>query len=620
MRSFSKNITAAFLTLLIMVGAYSLLAGQIKQIPETSLSQLAKDINAGNVKAITVQGDDIEVVFNDNSVKTVQKEVESSLSQTFFNYGVSKDQLDKVDLRIKTPSGLMFWLGNILPFLIPLLLIVFLFWMAAKQVKNTSLQAFSFGKSRARVIGPGEKKERITFKDVAGVQEAKEELHEIVEFLKNPKKFLDIGARIPKGVLLMGAPGTGKTLLARAVAGEAGVPFFHISGSEFVELFVGVGASRVRDLFREAKKAAPAIVFIDEIDAVGRHRGAGLGGGHDEREQTLNQILVEMDGFEPHEKVIVMAATNRPDVLDPALLRPGRFDRRVILDLPDMKDRKEILSIHSRGKPFDENINLQVIAERTPGFSGADLQNLMNEGAILAARENRKKIIQIDLIRSIEKVMLGPERKSHLLTLKEKNIAAYHEAGHAIITSVLPHADPVHKVSVVSRGRAAGYTLKLPSEERHLYSKLHFLDEIAAALGGFAAEKVVFKDITTGAADDLSHATDIARSLIMRYGMSDKIGPVSLGEKSDLVFLGRELGTERNYSEDVAKEVDAEVSKIMNHALKKAKEVLVKYRDALDKVAKILIEKETIEREEFEKTISAFGIKLKREKLEEMHA
>ncbi len=620
MRSFSKNILAAFLTLLIMVGAYSLLAGQIKQIPETSLSQLAKDINAGNVKTIAVQGNDIEVVFNDNSVKTAQKEAESSLSQTFFNYGVSKDQLDKVDLRIKTPSGLMFWLGNILPFLIPLLLIVFLFWMAARQVKNTSLQAFSFGKSRARVIGPGEKKERITFKDVAGVQEAKEELHEIVEFLKNPKKFLDIGARIPKGVLLMGAPGTGKTLLARAVAGEAGVPFFHISGSEFVELFVGVGASRVRDLFREAKKAAPAIVFIDEIDAVGRHRGAGLGGGHDEREQTLNQILVEMDGFEPHEKVIVMAATNRPDVLDPALLRPGRFDRRVILDLPDLKDRKEILSIHSRGKPFDENINLQVIAERTPGFSGADLQNLMNEGAILAARENRKKIIQFDLIRSIEKVMLGPERKSHLLTLKEKKIAAYHEAGHAIITSVLPHADPVHKVSVVSRGRAAGYTLKLPSEERHLYSKLHFLDEIAAALGGFAAEKVVFKDITTGAADDLSHATDIARSLIMRYGMSDKIGPVSLGEKSDLVFLGRELGTERNYSEEVAKEVDAEVSKIMNNALKKAKEVLVKYRDALDKVAKILIEKETIERDEFEKTISGFGIKSKREKTEEARA
>jgi len=376
----------------------------------------------------------------------------------------------------------------------------------------------------------------------------------------------------------------------------------------------------VRDLFREAKKVAPAIVFIDEIDAVGRHRGAGLGGGHDEREQTLNQILVEMDGFEPHEKIIVMAATNRPDILDSALLRPGRFDRRVILDLPDLKDRKEILSIHSRGKPFDENINLQVIAERTPGFSGADLQNLMNEGAILAARENRKKISQFDLIRSIEKVMLGPERKSHLLTLKEKNIAAYHEAGHAIITSVLPHADPVHKVSVVSRGRAAGYTLKLPSEERHLYSKLHFLDEIAATLAGYAAEKIVFKDITTGAADDLSHATGIARSLIMRYGMSDKIGPVSLEEKNDLVFLGRELGTERNYSEEVAKEVDAEVTKIMNNALKKAKEILVKYREALDKVAKILIEKETIEREEFEKIISQFGIRLKKGETEEVRA
>jgi len=347
---------------------------------------------------------------------------------------------------------------------------------------------------------------------------------------------------------------------------------------------------------------------------VGRHRGTGLGGGHDEREQTLNQILVEMDGFEPHEKVIVMAATNRPDVLDPALLRPGRFDRRVILDIPDLKDRKEILTIHSRGKPFGEDINLQVIAERTPGFSGADLQSLMNEGAILAAREGRKKINQYDLIRSIEKVMLGPERKSHLLTIKEKKIASYHEAGHALVSSVLPHADPVHKVSVVSRGRAAGYTLKLPLEERHLYSKLHFLDEIVVALGGYAAEKLIFKDITTGAADDLRHATEIARSLIMTYGMSDKIGPVSLGEKSDLIFLGRELGMEKLYSEETAREIDVEISKIMNDANKKAKEVLTKHKEALEKIARTLIEKETIERDEFEKIISGFGIKSKREK------
>ena len=613
MKSFSKNIIAAFLVLMIIASLYSLLVGQLKQPTEISLSQLVSEINAGNVKTIKISGDNVEITFQDNAVKISKKEAEQAFSQTLANYNVSKEQLAKVNLSVESPSGFAFWMGTILPFFIPLLIIVFLFWMAARQVKNTSLQAFSFGKSRARVISPDDKKERITFKDVAGVQEAKEELREIVEFLKNPKKFLDIGARIPKGVLLMGAPGTGKTLLARAVAGEANVPFFHISGSEFVELFVGVGASRVRDLFREAKKSAPAIIFIDEIDAVGRHRGTGLGGGHDEREQTLNQILVEMDGFEPHEKVIVMAASNRPDVLDPALLRPGRFDRRVILDLPDLKDRKEILSIHSRGKPFGEDVNLQVVAERTPGFSGADLQNLMNEGAIFAARENRKKISQFDLIRSIEKVLLGPERKSHLLTIKEKEIASYHEAGHAVITSVLPHTDPVHKVSVVSRGRAAGYTLKLPLEERHLYSKLHFLDEIAVALGGYAAEKMIFKDITTGAADDLRHATEIARSLVMTYGMSDKIGPVSLGEKSDLIFLGRELGMEKMYSDETAREIDVEISKIMNNANKKAKEILIKYKDALEKIAKILIEKETIERDEFEKIIGEFGIKPKRE-------
>jgi len=614
MKSFSKNIIAALLILMVLAALYSLISGQFKQVEKISLSQLVSDINAGKVKEIKITGDSINIAYQDNSVKTAQKEAETGLSQTFNNYGVDKAQFDKVNLSIDNSSGLSFWLGTILPFFIPLLIIVFLFWMAARQVKNTSLQAFSFGKSRARVISPEDKKEKITFKDVAGVQEAKEELREIVEFLKNPKKFLDIGARIPKGVLLMGAPGTGKTLLARAVAGEANVPFFHISGSEFVELFVGVGASRVRDLFKDAKKIAPAIVFIDEIDAVGRHRGTGLGGGHDEREQTLNQILVEMDGFEPHEKVIVMAATNRPDVLDPALLRPGRFDRRVILDIPDLKDRKEILTIHSRGKPFGEDINLQVIAERTPGFSGADLQSLMNEGAILAAREGRKKVNQYDLIRSIEKVMLGPERKSHLLTIKEKKIASYHEAGHAIISSVLPQADPVHKVSVVSRGRAAGYTLKLPLEERHLYSKLHFLDEIVVALGGYAAEKLIFKDITTGAADDLRHATEIARSLVMTYGMSDKIGPVSLGEKSDLIFLGRELGMEKLYSEETAREIDVEISKIMNDAGKKAKEVLTKHKEALEKIAKTLIEKETIERDEFEKIISGFGIKPKREK------
>ncbi len=611
-KSFTKNIMAGLLILMILAAAYSLISEQLKKPEEVSLSQLAIDVNSGLIKEIIIEDSELTVNYNSGLSKIAMKEAESSLTETFKNYGVTPEQLSKVNVIVRNPSGLMFWVLNVLPFLLPVLIIIWFFWMAARQVKSTSLQAFSFGKSRARVIAPEDKKERITFKDVAGVREAKEELMEIVEFLKNPKKFLDIGARIPKGVLLMGAPGTGKTLLARAVAGEAGVPFFHISGSEFVELFVGVGASRVRDLFKMAKKAGPAIVFIDEIDAVGRHRGAGLGGGHDEREQTLNQILVEMDGFEPHEKVIVMAATNRPDVLDPALLRPGRFDRRVILDLPDINDRDDILKIHSIKKPLAEDVNIRVIAERTPGFSGADLQNLMNEGAILAARENRKKIMQYDLIRSIEKVLLGPERKSHLLTLDEKKIASYHEAGHALVASVLPNADPVHKVSVVSRGKAAGYTLKLPVEEKHLYSKSHFLDELAVSLGGYATEKIIFNDLTTGAADDLYHATDVARALVTKYGMSDKIGPVAFEGREGAIFIGRDFYTEKNYSEDVAKEIDKEVKRFMEEADKQAAKVLQKHRPLLDAIAKKLIEKETIEREEFDGILKSFGIKLKK--------
>jgi len=612
-KSFTKNILTALLIFMILAAAYSLLTDQFKKPESVSFSQLVDEIKAGNVKEITVQGNDLEIIFSSGLIKISKKESESGLLETLKNYGVSEEQLSKFTLSIKEPSGMMVWLSVILPFLIPVLIIVWLFWMAARQVKSSSLQAFSFGKSQARVIAPEDKKERITFKDVAGVYEAKEELMEIVEFLRNPKKFLDMGARIPKGVLLMGLPGTGKTLLARAVAGEAGVPFFHISGSEFVELFVGVGASRVRDLFKVAKKSAPAIVFIDEIDAVGRHRGAGLGGGHDEREQTLNQILVEMDGFEPHEKVIVMAATNRPDVLDPALLRPGRFDRRVILDLPDINDREEILKIHSTKKPLAEDVKLRLIAERTPGFSGADLQNLMNEGAILAAREERKKVSQFDLIRSIEKVMLGPERKSHLLTIEEKKIAAYHEAGHALAASVLPHADPVHKVSVVSRGKAAGYTLKLPLEERHLYTKSHFIDELAVSLGGYAAEKLVFGDLTTGAADDLYRATDVARALITKYGMSEKIGPVAFEGREGNIFIGRDFYTEKNYSEDVAKEIDKEVKNFMENAFKDATKVLQKNREVLNAIAEKLIEKETIERDEFDEILKSFRIKLKKQ-------
>ncbi|MFA4890359.1 MAG: ATP-dependent zinc metalloprotease FtsH [Candidatus Paceibacterota bacterium] len=610
----AKNIISVILVFMILAGLYSLITEGVKKPEVISLSQLATEINNGNIVEIIVSGDDLQVKFKDNSTKASRKEAEAALSQTLVNYGVAKEQLDKISLSVQNPSGFWVVAANILPFLLPLLVVAWFFWMAARQVKSSSLQAFSFGKSRARVIGPEDKKERITFKDVAGVKEAKEELVEIVDFLRNPKKFLDIGARIPKGVLLMGAPGTGKTLLARAVAGEAGVPFFHISGSEFVEMFVGVGASRVRDLFVMAKKAAPAIVFIDEIDAVGRHRGAGMGGGHDEREQTLNQILVEMDGFEPHEKVIVMAATNRPDVLDPALLRPGRFDRRVILDLPDLADREEILKIHARSKPLAEDVKIRVIAERTPGFSGADLQNLMNEGAILAAREERKKVSQYDLIRSIEKVMLGPERKSHILTMEEKKIAAYHEAGHALVASVLPHADPVHKVSVVARGKAAGYTLKLPMEEKHLFSKKHFLDELAVSLGGYSAEKMVFNDITTGASNDIFVATDIARSLVTKYGMSDKIGPVALEGKEGMIFLGKDFYGEKNYSEEVAKEIDSEVKKFMTDAQKKATELLKKNRKALEAIAGELIEKETIERKEFDDILISSGIKLKKER------
>jgi cell division protease FtsH len=463
------------------------------------------------------------------------------------------------------------------------------------------------------MILPNDKNQKVTFKDVAGAKEAKEELAEVVDFLKNPKKFLDMGARIPKGILLMGAPGTGKTLLARAVAGEAGVAFFSISGSEFVEMFVGVGASRVRDLFKMAKQMAPAIIFVDEIDAVGRVRGAGMGGGNDEREQTLNQILVEMDGFEPNEKVIVMAATNRPDVLDPALLRPGRFDRRVVIDLPDRSDREAILNVHAKEKPFGEDVNLKVIAERTPGFSGADLYSLMNEGAILAARENRTKIAQFDLIRSIEKVMMGPERKSHLLSKKEKELTAYHEAGHAIVSSVLPYADPVHKISIISRGRAAGYTLKLPLEDKKMQSKKEFLDDICVALAGYVTEKMIMNDVTTGPSNDLQVSTALAREMVTKYGMSDKIGAMALeGNGGNTLFGSRGVSDNKEYSEKVSALIDSEVSDIMTIARTKAEEIIRTNKQALDAVAERLIEVETIERDEYEKIIIAHGIPLKK--------
>lgn len=585
-----------------------MLIDQTNQKEEISISVLAGEINNDNVSKIVVKGDLLEVYLKEGGEKISKKESETGLTQTLVNYGVSQEKFAGVNIEIKNPSGFAYWLGNLLPFLLPFFFILIFFWFIARQAKSSSLQAFSFGQSKAKIIEPNDKKEKVTFKDVAGVKEAKEELTEIVDFLKYPQKFLNIGARIPKGVLLMGAPGTGKTLLARAVAGEANVPFFHISGSEFVEMFVGVGASRVRDLFKVAKKVAPAIVFVDEIDAVGRHRGTGLGGGHDEREQTLNQILVELDGFEPHEKIIVMAATNRPDVLDPALLRPGRFDRRVILDLPDINDRDEILKIHARKKPLAKDVNLRSIAERTPGFSGADLQNLMNEGAIVAARKGRKEVGQNDLIQSIEKVMLGPERRSHILNQQEKKISSYHEAGHALVAASLPNADPVHKVSIVARGRAAGYTLKLPIEERHLYSKSHFQDELAVAMGGYVAEQLVFNELTTGASNDLKQATDIAKSLVTRYGMSEEFGPIALAERDEMVFLGKEFGGDKDYSEQTAALIDGEIRKFLKEAHDKAWSILEEKREALDKIANKLIEQESIEREEFEKMMTESGV------------
>ena len=602
--------------LLALTSAYTYFAGGDKQPSDIALSALAADIQAGKVSAITVDGDNVDITYlpaqagADKTSRISKKEPEAALSQTLYNYGVSKDALAKVSLNIKREASWQFWLSMLVPFLGPIVLIGFFIWFLSRQVKGAGVQAFSFGQSKPRLTDPNDKASRVTFKDVAGAKEAKEELMEIVDFLKNPKKFLDIGARIPKGILLMGAPGTGKTMLARAVAGEAGVPFFSISGSEFVEMFVGVGASRVRDLFLTAKRTAPAIIFLDEIDAVGRVRGTGVGGGNDEREQTLNQILVEMDGFEPNEKVIVMAATNRPDVLDPALVRPGRFDRRVVIDLPDRTDRFEILKIHARKKPLAEDVSLEVIAERTPGFSGADLANLMNEAAILAARENRKSLAQYDIIRSIEKVMLGPERKTNVMNMKEKEITAYHEAGHALVASLLPYADPVHKISIISRGRAAGYTLKLPFEDKRMQSKKEFLDDIAMSLGGYVAEKEVFGDVTTGPSNDLQVLSALARDMVTRYGMSDKMGTIALVGDSGRAMFGN--GVDSGYSEKIASEVDAEVKKIIDEAYKKAENIITKYRSLLDAIAGRLVEVETLEREEFEQILMTHGVQPKK--------
>ena len=593
---------------------------------QITLSELAEGVKSGEVYEIIVRGNDLDItLFNEEKVvpedlenipeelkKTSKKEPGTALSDTLSNYGVTSEQFSGVLIEVKNETGFLYYFLSIAPFLIPLLFIIFMIWYLTRSMKGAGAQAFTFGQSRAKFINP-KGKNNVTFKDVAGVKEAKQELEEIVDFLKSPKKFLDIGARIPKGVLLMGAPGTGKTLLARAVAGEAGVSFFSISGSEFIEMFVGVGASRVRDLFKLAKAASPAIIFIDEIDAVGRTRGSGMGGGNDEREQTLNQILVEMDGFEPSDKVIVMAATNRPDVLDPAILRPGRFDRRVKVELPDREDREQILKVHSKNKPLAEDINFKVIAQRTPGFSGADLYSLMNESAITAAREKRKTIGQFDMIRSIEKVMLGPERKSHVLSDKEKELTAYHEVGHALVASLLPDADPVHKISIISRGNAGGYTLKLPDTERKMWTRKHFTDDIAMTLGGYVTEEMVFGDLSTGPSNDLQVATQMARDMVTLYGMSPEFGPIALQGKKGEVMFGQGV-TDKDYSEDFGKRIDSEVKRILSEGYETAKKILTEHREVLDEISKELLERENLEREEYEVLLKKHGIKVKEQK------
>ena len=557
------------------------------------------DVKSGKVQKAVQEGETLLVTISDNSTYTVvvPNPITGDVSKDMSTAAVAGGVTLKPDVYIKKPSSDSSWVSLLVSGLLPLLIIGGFIFFMMRQAQGTNNQAMSFGKSRARMFLGN--KTVVTFADVAGVDEAKTELQAVVEFLKFPEKFNSLGARIPRGVLLVGPPGTGKTLMARAVAGEAGVPFFSISGSEFVEMFVGVGASRVRDLFDQAKRNSPCIVFVDEIDAVGRQRGAGLGGSHDEREQTLNQILVEMDGFDTNTNVIVVAATNRPDVLDPALLRPGRFDRQVILDRPDMRGRTAILKVHSKGKPLDKAIVVEEIARQSPGFSGADLANLVNEAAILAARRNKKVIGMNEFSEALERIVAGPERKSRLISDEEKRIIAYHEGGHAIVQRILPKCDPVAKVTVISRGMALGYTMALPTEDRYLQSKTEFEDKIAGLLGGNVAERLVFGDTTTGASNDIEKATDLARRMVTEFGMSDKLGPLSFGKREEMVFLGRDLGEKRNFSEDIAKLIDEEVRAIIDRAYDRATEVLTTHRERLDRLAEKLITEETVDAEGF---------------------
>lgn len=565
---------------------------------ELTISEFAKQITTDptRIQQISVIQDDVHVTYTNGQVAVTHKDPNNGLEEQLAALGISKDVVGKLPIEYVAPSD---WtpIIQLLMSVLPLLLIIGFIYLMLRQAQGTNNQALAFGKSRARMFTGDQP--TVTFDDVAGADEAKEELREIVEFLKEPEKFIQLGARIPKGVLLVGSPGTGKTLLAKAVSGEAGVPFFSISGSEFVEMFVGVGASRVRDLFDQAKRHSPCIIFVDEIDAVGRHRGAGLGGSHDEREQTLNQILVEMDGFDTDTNVIVVAATNRPDILDPALMRPGRFDRRVILDRPDMRGREAILKVHTRGKPLASDVDVSTLAKSTPGFVGADLENLVNEAAIVAARKNKKSIAMRDCEEAIERVLLGPERKSHIITPEEKRLIAYHEAGHAVVMHMLPKCDPVRKVTIVARGMAGGVTWSMPDDDSNLKTSGEFEDMIAGALGGRLAEEIVFGEVTNGAANDLEQVTKIARTMVTRWGMSTKLGPRVFGQKEELVFLGREISEQRDYSESIAETIDQEVHRLVSEAHERARNVLIEYRDKLDLIANRLLEVETLNREDF---------------------
>ncbi|OIO48832.1 MAG: cell division protein FtsH [Parcubacteria group bacterium CG1_02_41_12] len=607
MRNIVKNFLVFFLVFLVIAGFLSAFSDPWEKVEEVGFAEVVSLIKEGEIKSIDVEGSDLYLVYTDDSKKMSRKEEGESLAGLLAFYGVTDEQIQVIDIESKKPSGSQAWIIALAPFLIPLLFIGFFIWFMMRQVQGANNRAMMFGNSTAKEEKPpkeGEKKKQTTFNDVAGSIEAKRELEEVVEFLRLPQKFQKLGARIPKGVLLVGPPGTGKTLLAKAVSGEAKVPFFHMSGSEFVEMFVGVGASRVRDLFKRAKKSAPAIVFIDELDAVGRKRGSGLGGSHDEREQTLNQILVEMDGFDSGTNVIIIAATNRPDVLDPALLRPGRFDRRVTIDLPDIAERESILKLHAIGKPLADDVNLRRIAERTPGFSGADLYNLLNEAAILTARKNENQVCQESIAVSIEKVMLGPERRSHVLSEKEKKITAYHEAGHALLAHILPDADPVHKVSIISRGRVGGYTLSLPSEDRQFHSRKEFIADLSVLLAGHAVEQKIFGDVTTGASSDLRRATNLARKMVTEYGMSEKLGARTFGDKEELIFLGKEFGEQRDYGEKYAQLIDEEISLLLSEAIERAKEILHENMEKLERIVCVLLEKETIEKNEFEELMA----------------